>query len=233
MGRLRDGVGAAVRWAASFTEAVADPLGEFTGPPRTHPHTVLPLRPVVRCGLRVTMMLKGPAGQRWRLVRGEFVAGQGPGERTWCDAEVLRILRRRSLATEGASRPVNAAAYRTLPAGTTARFPRATRASTGWPRSSISSPASGYRPRRSNRWCRPTDPRLPPAMLDELLRERGTSPVGAGSISGSDGCRPAPHRLGAHDAGRPANRLSPTPTGRLSQPGHWRRVLLPPVDPTA
>ena len=57
-----------------------------------------------------------------RLVRGDFVAGAdvsgGAGGEQWCDADVLRILRRRSLAALRAQvEPVSTAAYgRFLPA---------------------------------------------------------------------------------------------------------------------
>ena len=126
IGRLRDGVGAAVPLGmpATFTEAVADPLGELLGRyARTHtPFTTAEVAARFGLGLRVTADVLGRLADDGRLVRGDFVAAgglsSGTGGEQWCDAEVLRILRRRSLAALRAQvEPVSTAAYaRFLPA---------------------------------------------------------------------------------------------------------------------
>lgn len=74
MGRLRDGVGAAVPVGlpASFTEAVADPLGELLGRyARTHtPFTTAAAAARFGLGLRVTADVLGRLASDGRLVRG-------------------------------------------------------------------------------------------------------------------------------------------------------------------
>ena len=100
VGRLRDGLGVPVPPGTpdAFTDPVEDPLGDLVSRfARTHgPFTTadvaarLGLGPaVVRHGLQ---RLAAPG----RVLEGEFrPSGAGP---EWCDAEVLRRLRRRSLA---------------------------------------------------------------------------------------------------------------------------------------
>ena len=69
-------------------------------------------------GLRVAADVLGRMATDARLVRGDFTdLPDGSGEQ-WCDAEVLRILRRRSLAALRAQiEPVGTSAYaRLLPA---------------------------------------------------------------------------------------------------------------------
>lgn len=77
MGRLRDGVGAAVPVGlpASFTEAVADPLGELLGRyARTHTPFTTAAAAAVRSWAAGDRRRAGPAGQRWpagaRRIRG-------------------------------------------------------------------------------------------------------------------------------------------------------------------
>ncbi|EUA89374.1 DEAD/H associated family protein [Mycobacterium ulcerans str. Harvey] len=119
IGRLRDGVGAAVPVGlpAAFTEAVADPLAELLGRyARTHPpFTTAEAAGRFGLGLRVTTDVLGRLASDGRLVRGDFVATGvfgGAGSEQWCDAEVLRILRRRSLAALRAQvEPISTAAY--------------------------------------------------------------------------------------------------------------------------
>src|SRR5690348_527968 len=99
-GRLRDALGTAlpVGVPEAFTEPVADPLGDLVGRyARTH-GPFLPHEVASRLGLGVavvtaTLQRLGGTG---RVVSGEFRPG-GIGHE-WCDAEVLRSLRRRSLA---------------------------------------------------------------------------------------------------------------------------------------
>lgn len=200
IGRLRDGVGAAVPVGlpASFTEAVADPLGELLGRyARTRtPFTTAEAAARFGLGLRVTADVLGRLASDGRLVRGDFVATAGPtgtsGAEQWCDAEVLRILRRRSLAALRAQvEPVSTAAYgRFLPAwhhvgtdsssayagldGLTAVIDQL--AGVRLPASALEPLVLGPRVRDYS-----------PALLDELLATGEVTWSGAGSISGSDG----------------------------------------------
>ncbi len=99
-GRVRDALGAAlpVGVPEAFTEPVKDPLGDLVSRyARTHG----PFHPsdvAARLGLGVAVV--GAALARLatsgRIVQGEFRPGGTALE--WCDAEVLRMVRRRSLA---------------------------------------------------------------------------------------------------------------------------------------
>ncbi len=99
-GRLRDALGVSlpVGVPQAFLAPVADPLGELISRhARTHgPFTLADLAhrwglgPAVARGALVQLVARG------RIVEGEFLP-QGAGEE-FCDAEVLRLLRRRSLA---------------------------------------------------------------------------------------------------------------------------------------
>lgn len=198
IGRLRDGVGVAVPVGLpdSFTEAVADPLGELLGRyARTHtPFTTAEAASRFGLGLRVTADVLGRLADMTsggRLVRGDFVAleasGMAGGEQ-WCDADVLRILRRRSLAALRAQvEPVSTAAYgRFLPAwhhvdashsgidGLAAVIEQL---------AGVRLPASALEPLV----LAPRVRDYAPAMLDELLASGEVTWSGAGSISGSDG----------------------------------------------
>jgi ATP-dependent helicase Lhr and Lhr-like helicase len=99
-GRLRDALGTALPVGVPevFTEPVADPLGDLVGRyARTH-GPFQPAEVAARLGLGVavvTATLHRLTGTG-RLVTGEFRPG-GTGQE-WCDAEVLRSVRRRSLA---------------------------------------------------------------------------------------------------------------------------------------
>jgi ATP-dependent Lhr-like helicase len=198
IGRLRDGVGVAVPVGvpASFTEAVADPLGELvTRYARTHaPFTTADVATRFGLGLRVAADVLGRLAADGKLVRGEFstagTPGSGIGDQ-WCDAEVLRILRRRSLAALRAQvEPVTTSAYaRFLPAwhgmgagsapnsgldGLVAVIDQI--AGVALPASAIESLVLAPRVRDYS-----------PALLDELLASGEVMWSGAGSISGSDG----------------------------------------------
>ncbi len=191
IGRLRDAVGVAVPVGvpASFTEAVTDPLGELLGRfARTRgPFTTTEAAARFGLGLRVAADVLGRMALDGKLVRGEFVASTDADQ--WCDAEVLRILRRRSLAALRAQvEPVSTAAYaRFLPAWQQV----GSAASSGVdglagvidqlagvpvPASAVESLVFGPRVRDYQ-----------PAMLDELLASGEVTWSGAGSISGSDG----------------------------------------------
>jgi ATP-dependent Lhr-like helicase len=196
IGRLRDGVGVAVPAGipASFTEPVADPLGELLGryARARGPFTTAEAAARFGLGLRVAADVLGRLAADHRLVRGEFSAagtpGLGPGDQ-WCDAEVLRVLRRRSLAAlRAAVEPVSVGAYaRFLPAwqqvgsaessgldGLVAVIEQLA----GFPL-----PASAIEPLV----LAPRVRDYSPAMLDELLASGEVMWSGAGAISGSDG----------------------------------------------
>ena len=194
IGRLRDGVGVAVPVGvpASFTEAVTDPLGELLGRyARTHaPFTTADVAARFGLGLRVAADVLGRLAADGRLVRGEFSA-EAAGDQ-WCDADVLRILRRRSLAALRAQvEPVSTSAYaRFLPGwhqvGSAEHSSNAgldglvavvdQLAGVPLPASAIESLVLPPRVRDYS-----------PAMLDELLASGEVVWSGAGSISASDG----------------------------------------------
>ena len=99
-GRLRDAVGAPlpVGIPQAFLEPVADPLGDLIS---RYARTHAPFRAAdaaERWGLGVAVVLDTlrRLAASGRVVDGEFTPGRTGPE--WCDAEVLRLLRRRSLA---------------------------------------------------------------------------------------------------------------------------------------
>ena len=194
IGRLRDAVGVAVPVGvpADFTESVADPLGELLGRfARTRaPFTTGQAARRFGLGLRVAADALGRLAQNSKLVRGEFTdTADGTGEQ-WCDAEVLRILRRRSLAALRAQvEPVSTAAFaRFLPAwqhlGSAVGAGGIDGLATVIEQlAGVPVPASAVEPLIFS-------PRIrgyQPAMLDELLATGEIVWSGAGSISGSDG----------------------------------------------
>jgi ATP-dependent Lhr-like helicase len=196
IGRLRDGVGVAVPVGvpAAFAEQVADPLGELLGRyARTRtPFTTADAAGRFGLGLRVTADVLGRLAGDGRLVRGDFVAGGdttgGPGGEQWCDAEVLRILRRRSLAALRAQvEPVSTAAYgRFLPSwhGLSAGYSGLDGLMSVIDQvAAVRIPASAIEPLV----LAPRVRDYSPAMLDELLATGEVTWSGAGSISGSDG----------------------------------------------
>jgi len=193
IGRLRDGVGVAVPVGvpASFTEAVADPVGELLGRyARTRgPFTTANAGARFGLGLRVAADLLGRLAVDGRLVRGEFGADGSSGGDQWCDAEVLRILRRRSLAALRAQvEPVSTAAYgRFLPAWQQVGTPTSSgiHGLTGVldQLAGVPLPASAIEPLV----LAPRVRDYSPAMLDELLASGEVIWSGAGSISASDG----------------------------------------------
>lgn len=205
IGRLRDGIGIPVPLGvpAAFTEEVADPLGELLGRyARTHtPFTTAEAAARFGLGLRVTADILGRLAGDGRLVRGDFVAATempaapAAGGEQWCDADVLRILRRRSLAALRAQvEPVSTAAYgRFLPAWHHVGYAESSR-TPGYSGldglmtvidqlAGVRMPASAIEPLV-------LAPRLrdySPALLDELLAAGDITWSGAGSISSSDG----------------------------------------------
>jgi ATP-dependent Lhr-like helicase len=98
--RLRDALGVPlpIGVPAAFIEPVTDPLGDLVGRfARTHgPFTVAAAASRFGLGVAVVLdTLRRLATER-RVVEGEFRPGASGSE--WCDAEVLRRLRSRSLA---------------------------------------------------------------------------------------------------------------------------------------
>jgi ATP-dependent Lhr-like helicase len=195
IGRLRDGVGVAVPVGvpAGFTEAVADPLGELLGRfARTRgPFSTAQAAARFGLGLRVAADVLGRLAADGRLVRGEFTTEAVVGDQ-WCDAEVLRILRRRSLAALRAQvEPVSTAAYaRFLPAwqqvgsaGSSANAGLTGLAAVIDQLAGVRMPASAI----ERLVLAPRVRDYSPAMLDELLASGEVIWSGAGSISGSDG----------------------------------------------
>lgn len=205
IGRLRDGIGIAVPLGvpAAFTEEVADPLGELLGRyARTHtPFTTAEAAARFGLGLRVTADILGRLAGDGRLVRGDFVAAAEAdgapvaGGEQWCDADVLRILRRRSLAALRAQvEPVSTAAYgRFLPAWHRVGSAESSRSPSHSGLDGLMSvidqlagvrmPASAIEPLV----LAPRVRDYSPALLDELLATGEVTWSGAGSISSGDG----------------------------------------------
>jgi ATP-dependent Lhr-like helicase len=98
--RLRDGLGVPVPPGTpeTFTEPVADPLADLVSRyARTHgPFTTADVAARLGLGVAVARQTLDRLAAQGRVLEGEFrPAGVGA---EWCDAEVLRRLRRRSLA---------------------------------------------------------------------------------------------------------------------------------------
>jgi ATP-dependent Lhr-like helicase len=190
IGLLRDGVGVAVPVGVptAFTESVADPLGELIGRyARTHgPFTSHQAAARFGLGLRVTGDVLGRMAIDGKLIRGEFT-DSADGEQ-WCDADVLKILRRRSLSALRAQvEPVSPAAYgRFLPSwqqvGTHNSGIDGLAAVIGQlagvpiPASAAEALVFGQRVRDYQ-----------PSMLDELLAAGEVTWSGAGQIGGGPG----------------------------------------------
>jgi ATP-dependent helicase Lhr and Lhr-like helicase len=189
-GRLRDALGTALPVGVPevFTEPVADPLGDLIGRfARTHgPFT--PPEVATRLGLGVavvTATVQRLVGTG-RLVTGEFRPG-GIGQE-WCDADVLRSIRRRSLAKLRQE-------VEPVPVGTLARFTPSWQSVGGRMRgvdgvlavveqlAGALVPASALEslvlPSRVRDYS--------PAMLDELTSAGEVLWAGAGGLSGGDG----------------------------------------------
>jgi ATP-dependent Lhr-like helicase len=191
IGRLRDGVGIAVPTGVpvSFTEPVADPLGELIGrfARIRGPFTTADAAARFGLGLRVAADVLGRLAVDGKLMRGEFTASTDPDQ--WCDTEVLRMLRRRSLAALRAQvEPVSTAAYgRFLPSWQQVGAPMSS--GTGGLAAVIEQlagvlmPASAVEPLVLSQRVRDYQP----AMLDELLASGEVTWSGVGAISGSDG----------------------------------------------
>jgi ATP-dependent Lhr-like helicase len=103
-GRLRDALGVPlpVGVPEAFTEPVADPLGDLMARyARTHgPFTADAVAGRYGLGAAVVTLALRRLTASGRVVEGEFLRADlaGAGNTEWCDAEVLRLLRRRCLA---------------------------------------------------------------------------------------------------------------------------------------
>ncbi len=100
VGRLRDGLGVPVPPGTpdAFTDVVEDPLGDLVARfARTHgPFVSADVAQRLGIGVAVAQQTLARLASSGRVLEGEFrPAGSGT---EWCDAEVLRRLRRRSLA---------------------------------------------------------------------------------------------------------------------------------------
>lgn len=105
--RVRDALGTPLPLGLpqAFTEPVADPLGDLIARfARTHgPFRVGALADRLGLGVAVVAHALGRLADERRLVRGEFlpstgVAGEAARDQEWCDTEILRRIRVRSLA---------------------------------------------------------------------------------------------------------------------------------------
>ncbi|TVU62882.1 DEAD/DEAH box helicase [Paenarthrobacter nitroguajacolicus] len=244
--RLRDAIGVPLPMGVplAFIEPVSDPLGDLVSRyARTHgPFTAA--EAAARLGLGVAVVntaLKRLAGDG-RVVEGEFrphaVAEQpteaaepelmtldAPPSSEWCDAEVLRKLRRRSLAALRAEvEPVDTAAYgRFLPAWQNVTAPGKSRSQalrgldgiiTAVDQlSGVPIPASAWEPLVLA--SRVAD--YKPAMLDELMAAGELLWSGAGSLPGNDGW------ISLHVADSAELTLNPAPD---FEPGDAQQRLL-------
>ncbi|MFL6093976.1 MAG: DNA glycosylase AlkZ-like family protein, partial [Blastococcus sp.] len=189
-GRLRDALGTALPVGVPevFTEPVADPLGDLVGRyARTH-GPFQPAEVATRLGLGVAVVVA--TVQRLtatgRLVTGEFRPG-GSGQE-WCDAEVLRSIRRRSLAKLRQE-------VEPVPIGTLARFTTSWQGVGGRLRGTdgvlavVEQLAGALVPASAlETLVLPARVRdYSPAMLDELTSAGEVLWAGAGGLPGGDG----------------------------------------------
>jgi ATP-dependent Lhr-like helicase len=189
--RVRDAVGVAlpVGVPETFTEPVRDPLGDLVGRyARTHgPFHAGECAARLGLGVAVVSAMLERLAVSGRVVAGEFRPG-GAGHE-WCDAEVLRTLRRRSLAR--LRREVEP-----VPTEALARFLPAWQGVTGSRARGVEGllrtieqlagavlPASALEtlvlPSRVTGYL--------PAMLDELTAAGEVTWCGAGGLPGNDG----------------------------------------------
>ncbi|MFF9061688.1 ATP-dependent helicase [Streptomyces sp. NPDC014882] len=191
-GRLRDALGTAlpVGVPEAFTEPVKDPLGDLLARhARTHgPFTSADAAARFGLGVAVTEGALQRLAAGGRVVQGEFhPAGIG---QEWCDATVLRRLRRRSLAAlRQELEPVPPAALaQFLPQWQHIGAGHSLRGVDGLVRAieqlqGASVPASAL-----ERLVIPSRVRgYTPAMLDELTAAGEVLWVGAGALPGKDG----------------------------------------------
>ncbi|WP_404431094.1 DEAD/DEAH box helicase [Microbacterium lacus] len=194
-GRLRDALGAAlpVGIPTAFVEPLADPLGDLIARyARTHaPFTTDAVATRLGLGVAVARLTLQRLESQGRLSSGYFLPESSAvsGEDTeWCDTEVLRRLRMRSLAAiRGSVEPVPPDAYaRFLPV-----WQHVTRPLEGLDGvAAVVEQLAGV-PIPASAWeslilpARVSDYR--PAMLDELTATGEVSWSGHGSLPGRDG----------------------------------------------
>ncbi|MBN9619674.1 MAG: DEAD/DEAH box helicase, partial [Actinobacteria bacterium] len=190
-GRVRDALGTAlpVGVPEAFTEPVRDPLGDLVSRyARTHgPFVATDV--AIRLGLGVAVVATTLArlAASGRLVQGEFTP-DGVGTE-WCDAEVLRAVRRRSLAAlRKEVEPVAPAALARFVPAWQGLGARSSRGADGLLRAveqlaGVPLPASALDslvlPGRVADYS--------PALLDELTLAGEVLWAGAGSLTGNDG----------------------------------------------
>ena len=188
--RMRDALGVPlpIGVPAAFVEAVDDPLGDLIGRyARTHgPFTLADAAARFGLGTSVVRDVLARLAQDRRVVEGEFRPAATGSE--WCDAEVLRRIRRRSLAAARRDvEPVEPATLgRFLPdwqhvggglrgvdgvAAVVDQLAGAAIPASAWESLVLPSRVRDYRP----------------GMLDELTTTGEVLWSGAGQISGSDG----------------------------------------------
>ncbi len=194
VGRLRDGLGVPVPPGVpdAFTEPVDDPLADLVSRfARTHgPFTVADLSARLGLGAAVARQTLQRLGGQGRVLEGEFRPSGSGAE--WCDAEVLRMLRRRSLARlRREVEPVEPAAMgRFLLA-----WQHVNRPQRGRPRGvdgllQVVDQLAGYAAPASAWESLILPARLPdyePALLDELTASGEVTWVGQAALPGSDG----------------------------------------------
>ncbi|WP_349898800.1 Lhr family ATP-dependent helicase [Parafrigoribacterium soli] len=188
--RLRDALGTPlpIGVPVAFIEPVDDPLGDLVGRfARTHgPFTALDVAERLGLGTAVALETLRRLAQQRRVVEGEFRPGSSGSE--WCDAEVLRRLRARSLAAlRHEVEPVDAATLgRFLPAWQHVAEPL--RGVDGVVQvidqlSGVALPASAWEslvlPARVRDYS--------PVMLDELTASGEVMWSGRGALPGNDG----------------------------------------------
>ncbi len=189
-GRVRDALGVAlpVGLAAAFVEPGPDPLGDLVARhARTHgPFAAATCAARFGLGVFVVEQALRRLAATGRVTSGEFTPGGAGTE--WCDAEVLRLLRRRSLAAlRKEIEPVPPAALaRFLPAwqhvGSSARGVEAVAAAVEQLQG-VAVPASALE--RLVLPARVAD--YSPAYLDELCASGEVLWAGSGAIAGGDG----------------------------------------------
>lgn len=188
--RLRDALGIPlpIGIPTAFITPVDDPLGDLIGRfARTHgPFTVADVAERLGIGTAVALTALRTLGRQKRVVEGEFRPGNVGSE--WCDSEVLRRLRGRSLAAlRHEVEPVDAATLgRFLPAWQHVTEPL--RGVDGVAQvidqlAGVALPASAWEslvlPVRVRDYS--------PVMLDELTASGEVIWSGAGSLPGNDG----------------------------------------------